>query len=194
MGSPDSYSTPVDFRITSDPQPSGNSKSDYNFQELYDFVRQAILTFVQYCGIGTFDTSLWANLATTPSALLFAGNVNKIYVVFSVDATPGKLINLFNNSGVLNARLAIATSLSTMADGYCTGTVAAGDVGEVILGSGCNPYHSSLTLGARYWLSTVTAGNVQTAAPTAAGTISQYVGMAIDVVNINTNLGPPIQN
>lgn len=191
MPNPDGYSSPVDFRVSQNPQPTGLPKVDYNLQEIYDFIKQVILTFVQYLGVGTFDKSLWSQLL--PTQTLFAGNLNKLYVIANVNIPIGHYVSLINVAGVLQAKLSNSSPTVAQADGYITSAVTAGDIAEVILGSGLNTVvGSGLTIGQRYWIGN--GGNVRTTPDTTAGHMEQYVGIALTANSLWTTLGTPIQH
>lgn len=190
----DGYSTPVDFRVTSNPQPVKDQTSNYNFQEIYDFIRQVILTFVRYCGIGTYDTSFWPLLANDPGQLLFEGNVNKIYVTSLGTFPKGTYISLFLNAGVLTAFKARANVIGNQADGFCNSDFVTGQIGEMIMSRGLNPWLTGLTIGQRYWLSLTVSGSIQTTPPVAAGNVEQYIGIAVSSTELVTNIMYPIQH
>lgn len=194
MANPDGYSTPVDFRVTQNPQPVVDQRSNYNFNEIYDFIRQVILTFVRYCGIGTYDTSFWPLLAKNPGQLLFEGNVNKIYVIANGTFAKGAYVSVFNNAGVMTAFRAQANTISNQADGFANSDAVAGQLVEVIMSRGLNPWLTGLTIGQRYWLSLTVAGGIQTTAPVAAGNIEQYLGMAMTTTSLATNIMYPVKH
>lgn len=195
MANPDGYSTPVDFRVTQNPVPIQSVQdANYNFQEVYDFIKQVILTFVRYCGIGQYDTSVWPLLANDPGQLLFEGNVNKIYIKAQVNINANFYITLVNVGGILEANFADASSGSVKwADGFCTTNVLAGAVGEFILNRGVNIFPGGgLVVGQRYWLGAT--GNIRTTPATAAGQLEQYLGIAVSTMELVTNIMYPIQH
>lgn len=193
-GAPDTYSSPIDFRITKDPQPVTSDRASYqNFKDVYDSIQQIIYTFIKYLGVGTFDRSFWSSLSADPGQLLFEGNLNKIYIIAKVAIAAGQYISLINDAGVLKAQLASGVVGSTFwADGYSTGIVAAGSVGEFILGRGNNKYLSGLTIGQRYWIGG--PGAVRTTPATLAGQLEQYIGIAVTTTELATSIAPAIQH
>jgi hypothetical protein len=127
---------------------------------------------------GKFDPSMYVpgtGIATRP-------------VVASEAIGAGKLVNLYNNAGVLNARLA-DNSNGRVAHGFVktavasAGTAAVFDLDNVLDGL------SGLTIGAEYFLGT--AGSVITpaldAATATAGTIDQKIGVALSATEIDTD-------
>lgn len=194
MPNTDGYSSPVDFRITQSPQPVKDYSSKYNFEELYDFAFQVISTFVRYLGVGTYDQSLWPNLALDPGQLIYEGNLNKIYVIAKVNVLAGHYMNLFNDAGVLKIQPANAAPTTLWADGYITADIAAGAVGEFIMSRGNNQALTGLTIGQRYWLDGSGTGGIRTTPPVAAGTLEQYLGIAVTATELITNIMYPIQH
>lgn len=188
------YNAPVNFFISQQP-PTGISDppAAEAIAELYNAAQNIIQALVNYCGIGPQSQSLWSQLAASPSTLL-AGNLNRFYVTASENIQFGAMINLFGNSGVVNARNANATDNTKPADGFCStsGGIAAAGVGEVQLGHGLNLFNG-LTPGTRYFLDT-SPGLVTATKPTAVGNIEQYVGIAIDANDLFVNLGYWIQH
>lgn len=99
---------------------------------------------------------------------------------YSVTATFGQLINLYNTAGVTNARLASANAAGTLAHGFCWNKagVAINSWGYVTpIGQIQNL--SGLTPGATYYL-TNAAGGIALA----AGTVSQKLGIAISATEL----------
>lgn len=96
-------------------------------------------------------------------------------VVAAVDLAAGALVNLYNDSGTLKARLADC-SLGRAADGYIISGVSAGNNATVYL-DGFNSSLAGLTVGAMLYLSTI--GAVTDTAPTTAGYIVQPIGQAL---------------
>lgn len=192
MANPDGYNSPVDFRITRTPAPGiKDPVVQQTLNDVYDFAYMVIYTFILYCGIGTIDPSLWSTIL--PTQTLWQGNLNKLYVIASVNISIGHYVTLFNNAGVLNVKLASGVPGVFQADGYVTSAVVAGDVAEVILSSGLNTVvGSGLTIGQRYWLSN--AGNVRTTPDVAAGHLEQYLGIALTADSLWTDIGPAIQH
>lgn len=89
----------------------------------------------------------------------------------------GQFVNLFSNSGALNARLANATTNGKPAHGFVIAAVTAPAVATVYLIGALNNTLTGLTIGADYFLD-ITAGAVSTTPPSASGNIVQYIGTA----------------
>jgi hypothetical protein len=98
----------------------------------------------------------------------------------------GKYVNIYNNAGTANIRLA-DNSNSRMAHGFLKDAVASAAMGTVYFES-ANDDLSALTPGARQYLAT--AGGVTETPPTLVGgaQISQLVGVAISTTEINTDI------
>lgn len=88
----------------------------------------------------------------------------------------GKLVNIFSNSGVANARLADASAVGKRAMGYVPVGVASG-ASVTVWFAGPNSAASGLTPGADVFLST-TPGGATSTAPSGSGQIVQRVGIA----------------
>lgn len=98
----------------------------------------------------------------------------------------GKYVNIYDNGGVANIRLA-DNSNSRQAHGFVKDAVASAASGTVYF-EGANDDLSGLTPGARQFLGT--AGGATSTPPTFAGgaQISQYLGLAISDTEINTDI------
>jgi len=146
---------------------------------IYEILNGLARSDVIDSGIGPRNIADQPILAGQASTIK-AGNVQRLYVPFTDAANYGSIINLYSNAGVLSAQLAVATTNAKPADGICNtpGSIAIGDVGEVLLSNGVL-IGSGMTVGQRCWLSAVTAGALATSAPVAAGNIEQYLGIVI---------------
>lgn len=129
-----------------------------------------------YGGVDGIEQADWAQYA--PSVTILSGNLTRLYPIASVAIAAGQIVNLFNNAGVLNARLANAGSAATMAHGVANTACAAGARFEMQWLRCYNLSIGGMIIGSLYWLSTV-AGAVQNTAPAAVGTIAQPVGLAV---------------
>lgn len=130
----------------------------------------------QYCGIDAPDSSLWSEL--TYQDTLLESQLTRLYPIASVAINRGQVVNLFNSAGVLNARLAQATSAATMMHGVANTAAAPGQRFEMYWMRALLDSIGGLTIGQLYYLSTV-AGAVQSARPAAAGNIIQSAGLAL---------------
>jgi len=142
------------------------------FTRLYNAIRNLTLAVDAYTGALPADPQ---NYSVTPiQSTVLIQNMQRVYVLFSQTVTYGQIVNLYNNAGVLNARLSSGTS-GYPAHAWCSTAngVTAGNYGEVMIGGLCSAI-GSLTPGATYYLGN-TAGTI---APT-AGTLSQKLGYAL---------------
>ena len=89
------------------------------------------------------------------------------------------MINLYNNAGVLNARLAQADNIATMAHGVANSAGLAGARIEIYWARALLDSVGSLTLGTVYYLSPATGGAVQNVKPAVPGQIVQPIGLAL---------------
>lgn len=114
---------------------------------------------------GTFDTSLM------PPGL--GVDINVLPATENLAA--GNFVNIYSNSGTMSARKADANGKP--ANGYVSASVTSGQNASVIR-RGTNSQLSGLTVGANYYLSNATPGEVTTTVPTTAGHILQFIGIA----------------
>lgn len=144
---------------------------------VYQAIQNLLRGVSQYCGIDAPATEIQSQV--TYAETLLSGNLTRLYPIASVGITRGQAVNLFNNAGVLNARLAQATSATTLMHGVANTTVIAGQRVEINFLRGLLDSIGGMTLGSLYYLSTV-AGAIQSARPSAAGNIIQSAGFALD--------------
>lgn len=107
-------------------------------------------------------------------------------ILASENIAAGKYINIYDNAGTPNVRLA-DNSNSRDAHGFLLDAVTSGNNATVYF-EGTNNDLSGLTAGARQYLGT--AGGVTATPPTFAGgaQISQLVGTAISATEIDTDI------
>lgn len=101
----------------------------------------------------------------------------------SENLASGDFVNIFDDGGTIKARKADATAEGKEADGFVLDAVTA-PASAIVYFEGTNNSLSSLTLGARYYLSAATAGGVVATAPSASGNVVQYLGRAISATEI----------
>ena len=108
-------------------------------------------------------------------ALSMDDRTGAVFVTFTETATYGQLINLYNNSGVLNARLSDLSTSAKPVRGYCAEPkgVLAGSTG-LVLATGRILLRVGLTPGALYYGSNSPGG-----LSISAGSVSQPVGFAL---------------
>lgn len=124
-----------------------------------------------YNGINGEDSGNWPTV--NPTAWVRTQNLNRVYAIASEAITQGAIVNLYNNSGVLTARNANATSAGKDGMAFANVSVASGAYGEYILQGMCY-YIGGLTIGATYFLS-----NTNGLMASASGTVTQRLGKAL---------------
>lgn len=112
----------------------------------------------------------------------------RLNVIAGETVALGDLCNIYVDTGVTKIRKAKATDNTKPVHGFCStiGGIAAGTSGTITL-VGTLVYATSLTPGARYFLSEITAGQYTTTAPSTAGNIVQAVGVAISATELFIN-------
>lgn len=109
----------------------------------------------------------------------------------------GSLVNVWSNTGTtpasVAARNADNSTPTKAAVGYVLTAVASGAQATVYF-SGVASGLSGLMPGQQYYLGSVGALIPATALPTAAGTLTQSVGVAISATQLQIVLGPQIGN
>lgn len=172
MASPSKLSFNLGIGSTPD---TANNEDFIQYQQIYNALNANARALDIYTGSIQPDKDTWNIIGTNA---IRSQNINRFYAIFDQVAGPGNIINLYDpGDGTVHARLAIATGVATAARGYSTGTVAIGEIGEIIL-QGLHPLFSGLLPSRLYYTST-TPGIVQLAAPTAPGSIVQPVGYAL---------------
>jgi len=132
--------------------------------------------------------------ATGPDGKLdisFIPNVDVNTVLAFENLAIGDLVNFFLSGGVTKARKADATTPGKEADGYVLAAVTAGNPATVY-SEGTNSGVSGLTVGSPVFMS-ATAGLSTTTEPTAAGQVSQRIGVAITATSYNFDRGLPFE-
>ena len=149
----------------------------YNeFGIVYRTIRNLTDGVGQLTGIDSPDAAAWAD--TPMSSTILTGNATRLYPIASELIAPGQLVNLFNNAGVLGARLASSNSATTMAHGIA---VTGAGIGSRIEMQYLRAFTSSIggmVIGQVYYTGTA-PGTVQNLPPVAAGTIQQPIGVAV---------------
>lgn len=190
-----SFASPLKLRIALVPISNIPKELVQVFSDLYNTIQQIFQAFTTHCGVGQQPVQQWSLLAGQPDAIL-AQNVHRFYAVAKDTIAEGSIINLFRDvDGILKIQLASANSLLTQADGYCStvGGIGIGTIGEVILTNGTYTYNGVST-GMRYYLA-LGAGTLTTLPPSSAGTLVQYMGLAIKDNIMYYNIAPqPLVN
>lgn len=154
-------------------------------QQLYNSVNNLARLVGKYTGIDAPSEDELSFLSFSDTVII--GNSTRLYVPASVAITAGQVINLHDNAGVLNARLAAATSASTMAHAIANTSASAGQTVELQLWHSLINSIGGMSVGTLYWLSTV-PGAVQNIAPTGVGQIQQAIGVALNSSTMAMNI------
>ena len=121
---------------------------------------------------------------------LFPSNIGSpVYTyVASETLAAGDLVNLWNDGGTVKMRKADASVATKQAHGYVKSAVSSGasgsmysEFGGVITGL------TGLTGGNDYFLSSTVPGGVNTAVPSASGTLVQFIGVAKSATELYFN-------
>lgn len=143
---------------------------------IYKALRNGVTELARLTGVDEIDPSEWSS--TSPQSTVLTGNATRMYPTASVAIAVGELVNLFDNAGVLSARLADATTAATMAHGIASSAGVPGSKMEIQWLRSFVGSIGGMSLGTLYYLST-TPGAIQNLAPLAVGTIQQPVGVAV---------------
>lgn len=161
-----------------------DAKDFIELTRIYNAINALARAVDTYTGTLQEVQAYWDQVGTSDIRLQ---NLSKLYPIFDVDVLPGAMINVYNSSGVLHARLAKAADGTKPARGFSTGAVSAGSVGEIFL-LGLNTHLTGLTPGLLYYLSsTSTTGQIQNPAPAVAGNLVQPVGFALTSTSLFFN-------
>lgn len=172
---PDSYKIQLGLPVLPSDQLPPDLYDD--FLSVYRALQNLLRGVSQYAGIDAPSSDTWS--AQQFADTLLQGNLTRLYVPATVAISRGQVVNLFNNSGTLGARLAVATGAATMAHGVAnSAATGAGQIIEINWLRGWIDSIGGMTPGTLYWLST-TAGAVQNTAPSVAGQIQQPIGLAL---------------
>lgn len=112
-------------------------------------------------------------------------------IVASEALSAGDLVNIWNDSGVEKVRKADASAEGKEAVGFVKASVLSSGTASVYF-EGRITGKTGLTPGARQYLSAATAGAVVETAPSAAGNVVQFVGVAVSATEIDFESSNPI--
>jgi len=104
-------------------------------------------------------------------------------IVSSENLAAGDFVNIWDDAGTLKVRKADATTAGKEAHGFVIAGVTA-PAAAIVYFEGINTQLSTLTLGARYYLSTTAGGAVDTP-PSATGNVVQFLGVAISATEVS---------
>lgn len=150
----------------------------------------------------TIDSSAGAGSAGEMISLDAAGRIaenmmpvgivplKKAVVAFEALAA-GDFVNIFDDGGTVKSRKADATDPLKRATGFVVAAVAAAASGDVYF-EDFNSQVSGLTIGVEQYLST-TPGEVTDTPPSAAGNITQRLGMALSTTEMSVEIAQPIE-
>lgn len=170
------FESPIDTGLPQ--QPQGIPPELFNeFWTIYNAIQALQRGINQYAGVIAWPQAEWSQL--TPAETILAQNTHRLYTIATENLAFGALVNLWNDSGVLKARLANATNNLKPCFAICNtvGGISSGSYGEVLVMEGLSLGVSGLIPGARYFLST-TPGVLTNAPPVAVGNIEQPIGVA----------------
>ena len=141
-------------------------------------------------GPGTQGQGVGLNSAgVVDSTLMPAGyGPTTITVIASESMAAGAVVNLWNNSGVLNVQNANATDNTKPYHGFVLSSYAPTASAQVYLPGSVISGLSGLTIGADYYLSTTDGQVASDVSGYSGGNIRQYVGVAISATQIATGM------
>lgn len=103
----------------------------------------------------------------------------------------GDLVNIWNDSGTEKVRKADATTEGKESVGFVKSSFSSGVEADVYF-EGRITGLSGLTPGARQYLSAASAGQATATAPSTAGNVVQFIGVAVSATEIDFEAGEPI--
>lgn len=156
------------------------------FLQVYQGVGNLQQAISQFAGVDSMPTDWWSQL--TIDDTFFDGNLNRLIVTANENINLGQAVSPILVAGTLQVRLANATDNTRWCSGFSItpGTIIAGSKIEIKT-RGVISGVTGMTIGARYWLSTV-SGFIQNIPPVAAGNIEQVVGWAAAGSRLISNL------
>lgn len=115
-----------------------------------------------------------------------------VSIVASEALVAGDFVNIYSNAGVANVRKAIATSDNMRAYGYVQAAVVSLASATVFFDD-TNAAQSGMVAGPQ-WLSDTVAGKTVGTPPSAVGTISQEIGVAVSATSVHVRFGEAYTN
>jgi hypothetical protein len=112
-------------------------------------------------------------------------------IATSEDLSAGNIVNVHDSSGAKVRKADASGGVAKMGVGFVLSSVTS-PANATVYKEGTITGLSSLTIGARYYLSGSTAGAITTTAPTTAGHIVQYIGYAISATELVFEPSDPI--
>jgi hypothetical protein len=138
--------------------------------------------------IPALDSSGKLDVSLLPSGL---GPSTKS-IAASEDLSAGNLVNVWNDAGTVKVRKADATAVGKEANGYVLAGVTSGNNATVYFDDELTGL-TSLTPGARYYLSAATPGGIVSTPPSTTGNVVQFVGVAVSTTSIVFEAGEPVE-
>jgi hypothetical protein len=147
-------------------------------------------------GPGTQGQGVGLNSAgVVDGSLMPAGyGPTKITVTTSAVLVAGALVNLWNNSGTINARNANATDNTKPYHGFVLSGYGSSVSATVYLPGAIISGLSGLTIAKDYYLNTTDGTMVQDISSFTGGNIIQYVGYSISTTQIITGIQAGVTN
>jgi len=135
------------------------------------------------------ETPLDGFKTISDAAYTIGASKRRVYLPATEAITYGQLVNIWDNAGTCQARLANATDNTKPCFGICNtpGTCAIGAVVEIVLPEAYVSSIGGLTAGTLYYLSAATAGSGTNTPPAASGNIQQPVGLAFGAASFFFN-------
>ncbi len=184
MATANSFNSPINIRLPLTPE-TQNPELFARLAEVYNAIRQLQL------GVGTLTGAVGADPSaystTSPSESIFPQNANRLYGKALADLSPGQMISITVDAGVVAFQKANASNATKFASAYVSSSpILSGAYGEVIMKQGLCPFIGGLTIGTLYYLST-TDGLITATPPSASGNIVQPIGVALTTSNLYFN-------
>lgn len=178
-----SFQTTINLGLPATPDIE-DKKYYIEFTRIYNAINAVARAIDTYTGSIEEDIAYWNQVGISDIRLQ---NISRIYPIFDDTVLPGAMINLYNVSGIIHARLAKAADATKPARGFSVASVTSGLNGEIAL-IGANNHLTGLTPGELYYLSaTSTSGQIVSAAPSSAGNLIQPVGFALSSTTLYFN-------
>jgi hypothetical protein len=111
-------------------------------------------------------------------------------ITASEDLGAGDYVNVYDNTGTANVRLADASSAGKEAHGFVLAAVTSGNPATVYF-EGTNNQVTGQTAG-KVFLSATTPGATTSTAPSGTGKVVQRLGVAVSATAVNTEISQPI--
>lgn len=156
----------------------------FELQKVYNAINALARNLDSYTGA---TSAAVADMPEIGVSSILLQRLTRLYLLFDETVVSGAMINVYNNSGVLHARLAKAADGTKPARAVAVAATTSGEYGELLL-LGALPFYSGLTPGTLYYLSpTSTSGQITAVKPVTAGQLVQPVGFALSTSSLFFN-------